>query len=68
MFCISMSNYVSLIYVLVSWVFHNVHFRHLVQPENSISALSSTGLTKSMIFDILVMGLKIFSNTHTFSM
>jgi len=26
--CISMSNDVSLIYVLVSWVFHNVHFRH----------------------------------------
>jgi len=23
-----MSNYDNLIYVLVSWVFHNVHFRH----------------------------------------
>jgi len=28
MSCKSMSNDESLIYVLVSWVFHNVHFRH----------------------------------------
>jgi len=30
MSCRSMSNDESLIYVLVSWVFHNVHFRHFV--------------------------------------
>ena len=58
----------SLIYVLVSWMFHNGHFFIFLRPENAVSAHSSTGLIKSMILDILVLGLKISSYTTTFSM
>jgi len=35
--------------------------------ENAISALSSTGLIKSMILDILVLGLEISAKTTSFS-
>jgi len=62
MSCISLSNEESLIYVLVSWVFHNVHFG-ILQAQNAISAYSSTGLIKSMILYILVLGLVISGNT-----
>jgi len=37
------------------------------RPENAISAQSSTGLTKSIILDILVFGLEISANTTSFS-
>ena len=38
------------------------------RAENAVSAHSSTGLIKSMILDILILGLKITSNNTTFSM
>ena len=57
MSCTNMTNVEILIYVLVSSVFHNVHFRHFDEPENAISAHSSLGLIKSIILDILVLGL-----------
>jgi len=37
------------------------------RPENAISAHSSTGLVKSMILVILVLGLEISGNTTSFS-
>jgi len=43
-------------------VFHNVHFG-ILQAQNAISAYSSTGLIKSMILYILVLGLVISGNT-----
>jgi len=37
------------------------------RAENAISAYSSKGLIKSMILDILVLGIEISANTTTFS-
>jgi len=38
------------------------------RPENAVIAHSSTGLIKSMILDILVLGLEISANTTSFSL
>jgi len=38
------------------------------RAENAISAHSSTGLIKSMILDLLVLGLDISANTTTLSL
>ena len=38
------------------------------RPENAFSAPSSTGFIKTMIFDIIVMGLEISAKTTSFSM
>ena len=68
MSCISMSNDESLIYVVVSRVFHIVKFSAFWRPENAISAQSSKGFIKSMILDIIVLGLEISVNSTSFSM
>ena len=65
--CISMSNDEILIYVLFSWVFHNVKFSEYWRAENAISAHSETGLIKSMILNILVFWLEISVTTIFFS-
>jgi len=38
------------------------------RAENAISAQSSTGLIKSMILDIIVLGLEISANTPALSL
>jgi len=48
-------------------VFINVHFGHFWRAENAISAHSSTCLIKSMILDILVLGLETSANTTSSS-
>jgi len=40
----------------------------ILRVENTISAHSSTGRIKSMILDILVLGLEIFAYSTTFSL
>jgi len=56
--CISISNEDSLINVLVSWVYINVHFRHF-GGWKCVFCLYVNGFIKSMILDILVLGLEI---------
>ena len=68
MSCMSTYNDESLIYVLVSRVFHSVPFSAFWPAENAISAHSSTGLIKSMILVLLVLGLELSANTTTFSL
>ena len=58
MSCISISNDESFIYVLVFSV-SQCSFSTFWRPENAISAHSSSGLIKSMILDIFVLGLDI---------
>jgi len=43
-------------------------FSEFCLPENAISALSLTGLIKSMILYILVLGLEMSGNSTSFSM
>ena len=61
MYCLRMSNDGSLIYVVDSCVSH-CSFSAFWRPENAFSAPSSTGFIKTMIFDIIVMGLEISVN------
>ena len=63
-----MYNDESLIYVLVSSSVSQCSFSAFWRAENAISAHSSTGLIKSMILDILGLGLEISSNTTSFSL
>ena len=58
-----MSNDESLIYVLFSWVFHNVHFQHFGELEMRFLLIRQTGIIKSEILDVLVLGLEISANT-----
>ena len=60
-----MSNDVSVIYVLISWVFQ-CSFSAFWRAENAISAHSLTGLIKSIILDIQGLGLEISANTTSF--
>jgi len=62
-----MSSDESLFYVVVSSVFHNVHFRHIVGLKTWLLIIRQQVLLKSMILDILVLGLEISSKTPTFS-
>jgi len=48
--------------------FTQCSFSGFRRAENAISAHSSTGLIKSMILDILVLGLEIYANTTSFSL
>jgi len=59
-----MSNDESLIYVLVSLVFHNVYFRHIGGLKTRFLIIP---IIHSMILDILVLGLDISAKTTTFS-
>jgi len=58
-----MSNDESLIYVLVSWVFINVHFGHFGELKMRFLLIRQRVLIKSMILDILVLGLETSANT-----
>jgi len=64
---ISLSNDESLIYVLDSWVFHNVHLSAFWRAENAISDHSSTGFIKLIILDSLLLGLEISGKTTSLS-
>jgi len=57
-----------LIYVLVSLMFNNVHFRHFGFLKMQFLIIRQMGLIKSMILDILVLGLEISSKTSSFSL
>ena len=59
-----MSKVESLIYVLLS----QCSFSASLRAENAISAHSSTGLIKSMILDILVLGLEVSAISSSFSL
>ena len=59
-----MSKVESLINVLVL----QCSFSASLRAENALSDHSSTGLIKSMILDILVLGLEVSANTTNFSM
>ena len=43
-------------------------FSASLRAENAISDHSSTGLIKSMILDMLVLGLEVSANTTSFKM
>ena len=60
-----MSNDESLIYVLVSWVFHNLHFRNIGKLKMRFQYIRQWGLLKK-ILDTLVLGLEISANCHLF--
>ena len=59
-----MSKVESLINVLVS----QCSFSASLRAENAIFDHSSTGLIKSMILDILMLGLEVSANTTSFTM
>jgi len=62
-----MSNDVSVIYVLISWVFHNVHFRHFRKLKMRFQHIRQWVLLKK-ILDTLVLGLDISAIATYFSL
>jgi len=52
-----MSNYESVIYVLVPWVIHNVHFQHFGELKMRFLLIRQRVLIQSIILDIIVLGL-----------
>ena len=68
MSCINKTNDESLIYVLVSGVFHNVHFRHFGELKMRFLLIRQRVILKLMILYIRVLGLEISANTTAFSL
>jgi len=62
-----MSNYDNVIYKLVSWVFHNVHFRHFGKLKMRFQYIRQWVLLKK-ILNTLVLGLEISAIATYFSL